>query len=313
MALPLTISGAFPEWKVGVPATGALTITGGVPPYSGLSITSGALPAGVSLSIVGNQIVPSGAPTVAGPWSATLQVSDSLSTPAINVVSGNVAVPTDPYWEQVVALLHFDGPDGSTTFTDQTGKVWTPSGNAQIDTAQSKFGGASGLFDGSGDYISSASSTDFDLGSGDFTIEFWARPAASITATQIVLAKAAWDGARSFVLGFANGNTVYFGYTNNGINFTDVVSSPSAVSASTFNHVAVVRSGSSILIFANGSQVKSESIGGSIFTASTSQTIGGRPSDSQYFNGHIDDLRVTKGVARYTANFTPPDRAFPDQ
>lgn len=88
--MPLTISGSFPEWEVGVPATGALTISGGIPPYIGLTITSGALPDGVSLSIVGNQIVASGTPTAGGAWSATLQVSDSASTPASASVSGEV-------------------------------------------------------------------------------------------------------------------------------------------------------------------------------------------------------------------------------
>lgn len=91
MALPLTISGAFPEWITGLPATGALSISGGVPPYSGLAITSGALPSGVSLSIVGNQIVASGSPTVAGPWAATLRASDSAETTSEISVTGTVA------------------------------------------------------------------------------------------------------------------------------------------------------------------------------------------------------------------------------
>lgn len=99
MALPLTIAGAFPEWEVGVPATGALTISGGVPPYSLLPITSGALPDGVSLSIVGNQIVPSGTPTVGGEWSATIQVQDSNGAPAHISVSGDVATPTYATWD----------------------------------------------------------------------------------------------------------------------------------------------------------------------------------------------------------------------
>lgn len=99
MALPLTIFGAFPAWEVGVPATGALTISGGVPPYSGLAITSGALPDGVYLSIVGNQIVPSGSPTVAGPWAATVQVSDAVSTPAFIALDGDVHVSVYAQWD----------------------------------------------------------------------------------------------------------------------------------------------------------------------------------------------------------------------
>lgn len=97
IALPLTISGTFPEWEVGQPVSGSLTIIGGVPPYGGLAITAGALPDGVSLSIVGNQIVPSGAPTVAGPWSAAVQVSDSVSAAALITLNGDVVEHTSVY------------------------------------------------------------------------------------------------------------------------------------------------------------------------------------------------------------------------
>src|SRR5690606_29617491 len=76
-------------------------------------------------------------------------------------------------------LLHFEGSDGSATFTDSNiggaAKTWTANGNAQIDTAQSKFGAASGLFDGTGDYITTPDHNDFTLGSSDFTIDFWAK------------------------------------------------------------------------------------------------------------------------------------------
>src|SRR3990167_7740340 len=74
-------------------------------------------------------------------------------------------------------MLHMDGADASTTFTDETGKTVTANGNAQIDTAQSKFGGAAALFDGAGDYLTVSGSADWDLGTGDFTIDFWFRSA----------------------------------------------------------------------------------------------------------------------------------------
>ena len=73
------------------------------------------------------------------------------------------------------SLLHFDGADASTTFTDESGKTFTARGNAQLDTAQQKFGTASGLFDGTGDYIDTPDHADWFLGTGDFTIDFWVR------------------------------------------------------------------------------------------------------------------------------------------
>ena len=77
--------------------------------------------------------------------------------------------------ENDALLLHFDGADGSTTFTDSslTPKTRTANGDAQIDTADSKFSGASGLFDGTDDYITTPDSADFVLGSEDFTIDLW--------------------------------------------------------------------------------------------------------------------------------------------
>jgi Insecticide toxin TcdB middle/N-terminal region/FG-GAP-like repeat/Salmonella virulence plasmid 65kDa B protein len=90
-----------------------------------------------------------------------------------DVTTGGV----DPYWSSVVLLTHMDGADGSTSFTDSSslGNAVTALGDAQIDTAQSKFGGASALFDGNGDYLTVASSPAFDLWAGDATIEFFAR------------------------------------------------------------------------------------------------------------------------------------------
>ena len=83
----------------------------------------------------------------------------------------------DPYWANVVLLLHMDGTDGSTTFTDSSSyaRAMTAAGNAQIDTAEFKFGTASGLFDGTGDSVQTPNGADFQF-LGDFTVEAWVRP-----------------------------------------------------------------------------------------------------------------------------------------
>ncbi|MGQ3180207.1 MAG: hypothetical protein ACT6SC_21675, partial [Blastomonas fulva] len=86
----------------------------------------------------------------------------------------------DPYFGNVVSLLHFNGTSGSTTFTDQKGRAWTGFGNAQITTAGSVFGGGALALDGNGDWIETATSTDFVF-AGDFTIECWLRLAAQTT------------------------------------------------------------------------------------------------------------------------------------
>ena len=81
------------------------------------------------------------------------------------------------------SLLHFDGSDASVTFTDGSGKVWTPTGTAQIDTAAKKFGTGSGIFDGDSDSISTPAHADFNTGTGAWTIDFWVSTTLGNTAT----------------------------------------------------------------------------------------------------------------------------------
>lgn len=216
----------------------------------------------------------------------------------------------DPYWANVVSLLHFDGADGSTTFTDQTGKVWTPSGNAQIDTAHSKFGGAAGLFDGAGDYISTPSHADFNFGAGDFTVEGWARTNGAIAATSCFVGQ--WlAGDYKFTVGCATSGRAYFSLSESGGSGTELVSANGAIPTSTWFHFAGVRSGSTHTMYVNGVSVATGAISGALFSSTSTIRIGSN-GDNQAFNGHVDEVRITKGIARYTGNFTPPSAPFPD-
>ena len=94
----------------------------------------------------------------------------------------------DPYGANVSLLLHMDGSNGGTAFTDSSSSpsTLTANGNAQISTAQSKFGGASGLFDGTGDYVVIPSNSKFDFGSSDMTIEFWFRSTQSTSNADLL-------------------------------------------------------------------------------------------------------------------------------
>lgn len=84
--------------------------------------------------------------------------------------------PGDSLWDSVTSLIHLNGTNGSTTFTDVKGNTITPTGNAQISTAQSVFEGSSAYFDGVGDYLSVSNASGFmNFGTGNFTIEFWFR------------------------------------------------------------------------------------------------------------------------------------------
>jgi hypothetical protein len=208
----------------------------------------------------------------------------------------------DSYFDNVSLLLRGNGINGSTTIVDEsaTPKTVTAFGDAQISTAQSKFGGASMLFDGTGDYLSVSDATAFDFLTEDYTLECWIR-LTSIT-----------DAALAINFGSQN---IYFGVIASGANrfltsYNGVLvleqTSGTSLSLNQWHHIAYSRASSQARIFLDGTLVASATNSASI-NVSTAQ-IGSSPAypSLYFFNGYIDDLRITKGIARYTANFTPP-------
>jgi hypothetical protein len=230
-------------------------------------------------------------------------------------------VPVDPVFNNVSLLLHGDGTNGSTTITDNSPspKTVTANGNAQISTAQSKFGGASIAFDGTGDDCRIESTTISNwFGTDLFTIEFWMRR----------LGDGFGGGAGILFDGILGGNLVansvcgvYTRRTDRKISFFDgatLFETTSAITNNVWHHIAITRDGSNNLkVFidgvagATGSTSRNIS-GASLLYIGSDNTSAILASGNYYYNGYIDDLRITKGVARYTANFTPPTAAFPD-
>lgn len=215
----------------------------------------------------------------------------------------------DPYWANVVSLLNFPGADGSTVFTDETGKIWTPYGNAQIDTS---LGYNAGLFDGAGDYIKTVDSSDLALGSGDFCVE-------GIAISPDVMSQQALIEKRS--AGFSSGDWVVF-LTNAGIQVYSYDADPSGtpilnwnsyLTTNTIFHWAWTRDGSTMRLFIDGVQRATKTSSATIASSSTDLTIGmDVVSGGRFFlNGHVVASRITKGVARYTSSFTPPAAPFP--
>lgn len=204
-------------------------------------------------------------------------------------------------------LLHCDGSDGSTTFTDSMGHTVTANGNVQIDTAQSKFGGASALFDGTGDYLSVPTSTDFTFGTGDFTVECWAYCTNTTPQQALISLRDALNSKSDNVLALNFGDAGKLCWSDG----TSWHSASSAFPANQWVHVALVRSGSTVTIYQDGVNVKSLTTSLNI-TGSRPCYIGTFDTFPAYYNGWIDEVRITKGIARYTANFTPPTAAFPD-
>ena len=185
-------------------------------------------------------------------------------------------------------------------------------GNAQISTTQSKFGGSSMAFDGTGDWLQGTTNALNNLGGGDFTIEFWLYVSANPALAAGLLTKASYSGNTGW-------SVIYFpGYVElrAGSSTVLVQSAASSISTTTWTHVAITRYGTSGKIFINGIQSGSTGTINNFTDSTTVLAIGALDTTTGWnasygFNGYINDLRITKGIARYTSTFTPPTAAFP--
>ncbi len=210
------------------------------------------------------------------------------------------------------ALLHFNGADGSTTFTDESGKNWTAIGNAQIDTAQSVFGGASGLFDGTGDWIISADHADWQLDGGSnsnlWTIDFRVRFNGDPGTGTFGFIQQRFDNDNFWEFLFTN-NTLLFQIRSGAVNTVSLTNAWNPA-GDTWYHVAIVKNGTTgYLMFVDGTQVGTTQtdtdpmpdLVGTIRIGTRTNAAG----TEQPFNGWLDEFRISKGIARWTANFTP--------
>lgn len=230
----------------------------------------------------------------------------TLEEMQLAVRAGTWPVP-DPYWSNVVALLHMNGTDGSTTFTDERGHVFTAVGDAQIDTAQSKFGGASGLFDGTGDYVTSDASADFGMGAGDYTIEGWVRQGAVTGDRALCDSRIGGEGVALYGANVSAGRKLVLA-NNSAI----IATSTGTIPVDTWTHVAIARASGTVKGFIGGAQEFSVS-DSRVLAASPQIRFGANNSAGQLYVGHLDEWRITVGVARYTATFTPPAAPFPNR
>lgn len=203
-------------------------------------------------------------------------------------------------------LLHCDGIDESTTFTDSSNSnhTVTANENAQIDTAQKVFGDSALLCDGAGDNLSIPDSADWDFGSGDFTIDCRIR-FNSVAGNQSF-----------FTREVSSVSYFYIAKEGSNIRFRDYGGSYDSTFAwspvaDTWYHFAITRSGNSIRCFIDGTQIGStQTFTGSFIDRSVLLRIGTFPLASYYLNGWMDEIRVSKGIARWTSNFTPPTEAY---
>lgn len=214
-----------------------------------------------------------------------------------------------PYYNNLSLLLHCDGTNGSTNFVDNSPNslVATVEGNASISTAQSKFGGASAYFDGSGDRISYGNNSLFNFGTGDFTVEAWVYAIDQLKFYVHLMGKGSGISSSGEWVVALYGGPFYF--AGGGIALTGTTQIPN----NTWNHVAVTRQSGTVRLFVNGIQEATGTGAGDI-TSSRTFNIGDRESGDQYLNyphyGYMDEIRITKGVAMYTSNFAVQTAPF---
>jgi hypothetical protein len=229
-------------------------------------------------------------------------------------ITGSEKTPVDPQFTSVSLLLHGNGTNGSTTITDSspTPKTVTAVGNAQISTAQSKFGGASIAFDGTGDAITVPDSEEFNF-LANFTIETFLY-ANSWPANVYLFGQYQGTDYPPALGYFSSGTPSFSASNNNSSYFLNGSGGGAALSTSTWHHVAWVRSGNRWSIYVNGTErLISASNANTPFNSTGAFRIGNFSGAGGYgFNGYLDEFRITKGIARYTANFTPPPAQFPD-
>lgn len=212
------------------------------------------------------------------------------------------------YFGGTSLLLHGDGADGSTVFVDETGKAVTAYGNAHISTAQSKFGGASMYFGGIWDYLAVPDSVDFNLNSADFTLEAWVFNTQATGNYPAILGQ--WGGpSYSFILYVANNGTFdcQFGVPNVARLTTAIT-----YTQNTWQHIAVTRQGSVFTLWVDGISRATTSYSGAIPNSTVPLYIGHQHDAIAYGSqvwgwvGYMDEVRILKGAALYTTNFTPP-------
>lgn len=319
----LAMTGTFSAATVGVAYSSSIPISGGLEPYSltgGTGVASGSLDSGFSLSITGTTgarflTLSCASPTTADTMTFTASVDSSDGQTATSAQSVTVAAPS-----YLSSGLHCDGANGSTTFTDVTGKTWTRAGSTTvISTADSLFGGASllvGSTTGSAtaNGISTPPNADFDFGLGEFTVE-WAQKWNASTSFATVLARSISSGSPINVQ-TGNGDKKYKVYWKG----TAIMTEGSApASSSAFIRYAICRQNSGTV---STFYLYREGVVTATATATTSDysfsdatmgwTWGAYPDGTYATASNLDELQVYKGLCKYPNGtaYTPATGPF---
>ena len=222
----------------------------------------------------------------------------------------------DPNWANVVLLCKFDGADTSTTFTDVSSSAHPLTAtSATVSTAAPKFGtGAADVRSLTSSRIAIGGSVaDFQFGSGPFTVETWGYVMSTPTgASRVIVGNIL--GSTNLGWNFAlttSGSNLTFNYSTTGTDSL-TVSGVYTPAQNTWVHYAVDRDASNVVrVYADGVVIASATVSATLFASTAGWFIGNDGNNTRNFPGRLDEMRITKGVARYAGPFTPPTAEFP--
>ena len=276
---------------------------------------------GIGINVLSDDVTTDGAGvhTFATPiktWSFDIEQSELVTdgnyqiTVYVQNIDGIWSVATqelDPY---TVLLIHFDGANNSTTFVEETGKSLTRTGSTNvISTANSKFGGSSYYNPTVGsNTLTTPNTSDLWLGSGDFTLEAWVYKTGTPQYSGIIVFRTITFLQSTYAMAFS-GNKPTFDYSYSGGSTTGFTYS-SDIPMNEWVHVAMVRHAGYVDCYINGVRDASRfNIGtNSLYNSTATIKICGYTDLA--FVGYVDEIRVSKGIARWTSNFTPPTAPY---
>ena len=222
--------------------------------------------------------------------------------------------PLDPDWASVSLLAGFDGEDAATDQDDESDNalVATYNANAAVDTAFSRFSRGSAVFDGIGDNVTFPDDVDFAMGTGDFTLECQARWSEDTQSGALI---AHWDTSinqRSYLLERdQSAGTLRVLFSTNGTNFFTDIDEIWAPTVGIWHHIAMDFDGTTYRLYVDGGVLGISTTLRTLHNSTAVFSLGGRGDATVLFIGNLDEVRVTKGVARYAGAFIPPTAPFP--
>lgn len=245
------------------------------------------------------------------------EADQTFVTALYNSTVGSYYIGEVSWWGDCVFLTHYDGIDEATTATDiSTEGAGSPHtitffGDAKLTTTLPKFGTTCATFDGNGDYTSTDTSADFNIGSVDFTLDLWIKTTDNINSTVLHCGAGSGAANTNYSFYYVDDGTVGLSVSN-GSTYPIAIVSSTSVSDGNWHHVAGTYDGTTYRIFIDGTQENSTtasvSMNNSTFKINIAWNLGGASTTS--LDAEIDEVRVVKGTAIWTSNFTPPTAPY---